>query len=117
MTNLRAILAHNMKARRQVLGISQAGLAEKVSTSTHYIGQIELKNKFPSPEMLERIAAALEIDSPELFFKPPFQSDLFRHFQKGVLSELEKLVSELVTEHIQRLDREDLEQNTPNKVP
>jgi hypothetical protein len=42
-------------------------LAERVPTPTHYIGQIEVGNKFPSPEMLERIAAALEIDRPPLF--------------------------------------------------
>jgi transcriptional regulator with XRE-family HTH domain len=109
MTNLRALLAHNMKERRRILGISQAGLAERVPTSTHYIGQIELKNKFPSPEMLERIASALEIDSPELFFKPPFPSDTFRQFQKGILSELEKAVSGLVAEYMKRLDGEDSE--------
>ena len=67
MTNLRALLAYNIKERRRVLGISQAKLAETVATSTHHIGQIEQKNKFPSPEMLKRIAAALEIDSPQLF--------------------------------------------------
>jgi transcriptional regulator with XRE-family HTH domain len=56
-----------MKEKRLVLGISQAKLAEKVNTSTHYIGMIENEKKFPTPEMLERIAAALEIDAPNLF--------------------------------------------------
>jgi transcriptional regulator with XRE-family HTH domain len=32
---------------------------------------IELEKKFPSPEMLEKLAAALEIDPPELFAMPP----------------------------------------------
>jgi DNA-binding XRE family transcriptional regulator len=42
MTSLRALLAQNMKEQRRILGITQAQLAEKVQTSTHYIGQIEL---------------------------------------------------------------------------
>ncbi|MDR2093996.1 MAG: helix-turn-helix domain-containing protein [Treponema sp.] len=88
MTNLRALLAYNMKARRQILGISQAKLAEKVSTSTHYIGQIEVKNKFPSPEMLERIAAALEIDSPQLFSMDSFTDEAVRRFQEGILADM-----------------------------
>jgi len=60
MTSLRAILANNIREKRNALGISQGKLAEKISTSSHYISQIEQKNKFPSPEMLERIAAALK---------------------------------------------------------
>jgi transcriptional regulator with XRE-family HTH domain len=67
MTNLRDVLANNMKAYRNALGLSQAKLAEKVDTSTHYIGMIETKNKYPSPEMLERIAAALGIDTIDLY--------------------------------------------------
>ena len=92
MTSLRALLAHNMKERRRILGITQAQLAEKVKTSTHYIGQIELENKFPTPEMLERIAAALEIDSPQLFSMNSFPTEVIRHFQEGLLSDVETAV-------------------------
>jgi transcriptional regulator with XRE-family HTH domain len=67
MTNLREVLAANMKAYRSALGLSQARLAERVNTSTHYIGMIETKNNFPSPEMMERIAAALGVDTLALF--------------------------------------------------
>jgi len=70
MTDIRVLLAYNIKKRRKALGISQEKLAEKVSTSTHYIGQIEQKNKFPSPEMMERIAAALEIDTALNYLQP-----------------------------------------------
>ena len=58
MTSIRTLLSFNIKKRRQILGISQVNLAEKVGTSTQYIGQIEQNKKFPSPEMLERIAEA-----------------------------------------------------------
>jgi transcriptional regulator with XRE-family HTH domain len=92
MTNLRALLSHNIKERRQILGITQAKLAEKVKTSTHYIGQIELGNKFPTPEMLERIAEALEIDSPQLFSMESFPTEAIKQFQKGLLIDLENAV-------------------------
>jgi transcriptional regulator with XRE-family HTH domain len=49
--------------------LCEQALAEKVNTSTHYIGMIETKKNFPSPEMLERIAAALDIDTLALFSK------------------------------------------------
>jgi transcriptional regulator with XRE-family HTH domain len=107
MTNLRGLLAYNIKKRRQILGISQAKLAEKVSTSTHYIGQIEQKNKFPSPEMLERIAVALEIDSPQLFSMDSFSDEAIKRFQSGVLSDLENAVNQTITARISELKKKD----------
>ena len=103
MTSLRALLAYNLKKRRQVLGISQERLAEIVETSTHYIGQIEQKNKFPSPEMLERIAIALEIDSPQLFSMDSYTDDAVKRFQDGVLSDLEAAVAQTVKARISEL--------------
>jgi transcriptional regulator with XRE-family HTH domain len=88
MTNLRSLLSCNIKKRRKYLGISQATLAERVETSTHYISQIERKNKFPSPEMLERIALALEFDTPELFSVSPFPSEAIKEFQEGVKADI-----------------------------
>jgi transcriptional regulator with XRE-family HTH domain len=77
-----------MRERRRILGISQAKLAEKVSTSAHYISQIEQENKFPSPEKLEQIAVALEIDSPQLFSMDSFTDEAVKRFQEGVLSDM-----------------------------
>jgi transcriptional regulator with XRE-family HTH domain len=100
MTNLRDLLAYNIKERRRILGITQEKLAEKISTSTHYIGQIEQKNKFPSPEMLERIAAALEIDSPQLFSMTSFSSKAIQQFKEGVLSDLETAISQAIAQSV-----------------
>jgi len=92
MTSLRTLLAHNIKEQRRILGLTQAKLAEKVETSTHYIGQIELGNKFPTPEMLERIALSLEIDSPQLFSMNSYPSEAIKKFQDGLLADVETAV-------------------------
>ena len=68
MTDLRELLAQNIKKYRKIRGFSQENLAEKASTSTTHIGMIEIGKKFPSPRMLEKIAEALGIDTPELFY-------------------------------------------------
>ena len=96
MTNIRALLAYNMKERRRVLGISQAKLAERVSASAHYIAQIEQENKFPSPEMIERIASALEIDTPHLFSMNSFTDEAAKRFQEGVLSDIGTAITQAV---------------------
>ena len=55
MTNLRQVLAVNIRKRRHILGYSQAMLAEKANTAPTYIAMIELEKKFPSVEMIERL--------------------------------------------------------------
>ncbi|MCL2759826.1 MAG: helix-turn-helix domain-containing protein [Treponema sp.] len=96
MTNLRALLAQNIKKRREKLGISQAKLAEKADTSTNYIAQIEQQNKFPSSEMLERIALALEFDSSELFSVGPYPVKALQKFQEGVKADIENRLEKLI---------------------
>jgi transcriptional regulator with XRE-family HTH domain len=93
-------LAHNIKERRLKLGLFREKLAEKMETSTHYIGQIELKNKFPSPEMLERIAAALEIDSPQLFSIDTYTDEALHRLQESVQTYIEKAVAHSFSVHI-----------------
>ena len=98
MTNSRELLAYNIKERRRILGITQENLADKISTSTQYIGQIEQKNKFPSAEMLERLAAALEIDSPQLFSMTSFTDEALNRFQKSVQADLETALAKAITQ-------------------
>jgi predicted transcriptional regulator len=54
MTNLRQLLAHNIKQRREKLKVSQAMLAERAHTSAHYIGMIESCKKSPSLDMIRK---------------------------------------------------------------
>jgi transcriptional regulator with XRE-family HTH domain len=100
MTNLRALLASNIKKRRKMLGTSQTVLAEKVGTSTHYIGQIEQCKKFPSSEMLERIAAALEMDSPQLFSMNYFPIEAVNQFQESLLTDVGTAVVSAITSRL-----------------
>jgi transcriptional regulator with XRE-family HTH domain len=96
MTSLRAVLAFNMKDHRSVLGITQAQLAERVNTSTNYIALIETQKKFPTPEMLERIAAALEIDATALFApvtRRRNQSENMARLRNLILGDISRAVS------------------------
>jgi transcriptional regulator with XRE-family HTH domain len=101
MTSLRAVLAFNMKDQRHILGITQEQLAERVRTSTNYIGMIESKKKFPTPEMLERIADALEIDAPALFSTKSYPSSAtgtLEKFQERVLNDISSVISYRIKE-------------------
>jgi len=98
MTNLRHILALNMRERRRVLGFSQEKLAEKAETATTYITMIELEKKFPSVKMLERIATALSVDTTELFSVKPLPKDALRKLRKAVLLDIDKAIDKRLKE-------------------
>ena len=105
MTDIREVLASNIKAYRDALGYTQAKLAEKADTSTHYIGMIETKNKFPSPEMLERIAIALGIDTIDLFsIKNKLPKNL-KTYRKSILKDIKGLMSEFINEKLTDIEK------------
>jgi transcriptional regulator with XRE-family HTH domain len=92
MTSLRHVLATNIKERRYVLGISQAKLAEAADIATTYVAMIEIERKFPSVEVLERIAQALKIDPTELFSKTCYPVEMVKEFHQSFLEDIEQVV-------------------------
>ncbi|MDR1785679.1 MAG: helix-turn-helix domain-containing protein [Spirochaetaceae bacterium] len=96
MTGLRELLAFNIRCKRRELGLTQTKLAEKVDTAPTYIAMIELRKRFPSAEMLERIARALEIDPPELFAVGAFHVKSVEEIQTAVLLDIQKAVSDRI---------------------
>jgi transcriptional regulator with XRE-family HTH domain len=69
MSDVRILLAKNMKRCREVLGISQMELAEKIECSPTLIGKIESMKRFPSADTLNSIAKALKVEPADLFSK------------------------------------------------
>jgi transcriptional regulator with XRE-family HTH domain len=104
MTSLKNLIANNMKEQRRILGISQAVLAELVDTSANYIAMIELGRKTASLPMLERIAAALQIDPSELFSMQSIPTKSLKEIQKTVLIDIEKAVNEVIHERIKSME-------------
>jgi transcriptional regulator with XRE-family HTH domain len=93
MTDIRAVLASNMKRQRKKLEISQAKLAERIDTAPNYIAMIETRKQFPSPEMIGKIAFALDVDSIDLFSPKPPKRDLIHDFCEEIDTDMRKLIS------------------------
>jgi transcriptional regulator with XRE-family HTH domain len=93
MTDLRQLLASNMKLYRGNLGLSQSKLADKVDTATNYIAAIEAGRKFPSVEMLERIARALKIDTPALFSMESLQISAINSLHKEIIGDITQIIA------------------------
>jgi len=106
-SNLRHILALNIRERRYVLGISQAKLAEAANIATAYVAMIELEKKFPSDKVLEKIAHALKIDPTELFSKTCYPTEAVKNLHKSVLEGIEQVVKNHIIEFEKKVNNGD----------
>ena len=97
ISSLREILANNLKAYRHKCGLSQSKLAEKAEISTQYIAMIELTRQFPTPEVLERIAKALNIEAYELFSVTPSPENAMERLHKDIIKEIRQVIKMLTT--------------------
>jgi transcriptional regulator with XRE-family HTH domain len=96
MISIRETLAKNLKEHRRKRGISQEKLAELADISTHFVAMIELSRKFPGPETLERLVAALDIETYELFTVTPTPEGALERLHHAVLTDIERVVGEAI---------------------
>ena len=100
MKGIKEVLARNLKMNRLKLGLTQEKMAEKAEISTHYLAMVELARKFPSANMLERIAIALEIEPHELFYMPSVAENALEQLQESIVSNIERVVSNAIKESL-----------------
>ena len=92
MANIREVLANNIKEYRRKYGFSQDKLAELAGISSQYLATIETCRKFPTPEVLDKISEALEVEAHELFT-----------FASTPQKELEKLRQDIIEEVVKTI--------------
>ena len=109
---LKQIFIQNMKEFRKKEGISQMKLAEYLNTSPTYIGEIEVGKKFPSMDMIEKIAAILKIEPYHFLIDRTAENTdvstentypkLPRSMQNEIRSELSFSMNELIRETLEK---------------
>ncbi|MDR0289922.1 MAG: helix-turn-helix transcriptional regulator [Treponema sp.] len=67
---LKQVFIRNLKDFRKKEGLSQMQFAEFCDTSPSYIGHIETGRKFPSMDMIEKMAHVLRVEPYHLFKTP-----------------------------------------------
>ena len=68
-SEIREILAQNIKIFREHRKLSQADLAANSDISIPFLSEIERGNKWPFPDTLAKIANALNVKTHELFWE------------------------------------------------
>jgi XRE family transcriptional regulator, regulator of sulfur utilization len=98
MTDLRKVLAFNMKMNRKNLGLSQAKLAELVNVSDNHIALIETGRRFPSITMLESLATAMKIDILELFSIKSIELSTKKGLKDAILADIDHILNHRLLE-------------------
>jgi transcriptional regulator with XRE-family HTH domain len=88
---VKAILGKNIKFLRTGRRLTQAVLAEKADISIIFLSSIERGTKYPKPDVLARIAKALDVEVFELF-----KGDLAPSDSKEVINQLSKDITQKI---------------------
>jgi len=105
MTSLREIFAHNLKKKRRNCGFSQAKLAEMVNVSIHHIATIETARNYPTLDLVERMANALNIEIYELFIDPLSPPVEMERLYQTVAKNIDHLISESMEQFLKTTEK------------
>lgn len=103
MNSIRMVFVNNLKFYRKKAGLSQEKLSYAVGKSIAYINQIENKDTWPQPEMVDKIASVLGVTSSALFLENAspknklvqFESTFGKTLETEILSRIEKEVKDI----------------------
>jgi len=98
MANIREVLAKNIKEYRHKYGFSQDKLAELASITSQYLATVETCRKFPTPEVLDRIAEALSIETHELFTLAPTPQNELEKLRHDIIGEVVEAIKQSFAE-------------------
>jgi transcriptional regulator with XRE-family HTH domain len=93
MVGIRQVLSLNLKKNRQKCNLTQEKLAEKAGISAHYLAMVEVSKKFPTPEMLDKLAEALNIETVQLFDISATPEGVLLQLEQSIISNIEHIVS------------------------
>jgi len=99
--SIREILANNIKEHRRKYGFSQDKLAEMANISSQYLATVETCRKFPTPEVLDRLAEALGIETHELFAVPPPLGEEMERLHTDIVKDIDQVVANAVKKAIE----------------
>jgi transcriptional regulator with XRE-family HTH domain len=97
MTPLQETFIRNLRFFRKKRGISQLKFSELINISPNYLNAVENGKNFPSPEVLQNIANALDIFPYQLFLEHPADPPAGAE-ANAIVQELTKIKQKLVNE-------------------
>jgi transcriptional regulator with XRE-family HTH domain len=107
---LKQVFIRNLKDFRKKEGFSQQKLAEFCDTAPTYIAQIETGRRFPSMDMIEKMAHILRIE-PYYFFRNSNDiktnteaEDLFPRLPNSMKNQINNQINQLSSEFLKKIN-------------
>ena len=100
--NIKEILAANLRENRGKKGLTQEKLAEMADISLRYLAMLENGDSFPSGEVLEKLAKALDIEAFELFYPLSTPEGALWHLEQTMIASMVTAVGTAVKESINK---------------
>jgi len=100
---IKTILGKNIKFLRNKKGLTQAILAEKADISIIFLSSIERGSKYPQPDILARIAKALDVEVFELFkgsLVPSDSKKLITHLTKDIKEKVNTALEDIFKQYL-----------------
>jgi transcriptional regulator with XRE-family HTH domain len=100
---IKATLGKNIKFLRSQRDFTQAVLAEKAGMSIIFLSSIERGTKYPQPDILARIAKALEVEVFELFkgdLVPSDSKELIAHLSEDITIKLNSALKDVFRQYL-----------------
>jgi transcriptional regulator with XRE-family HTH domain len=100
---IKATLGKNIKFLRSRKGFTQAGLAEKADISIIFLSSIERGTKYPKPDVLARIAKALDAEVFELFkgdLVPSDSKELIARLSEDITDKLNLALEDVFKQYL-----------------
>ena len=98
--SLRDVFIRNLKFYRKRQKFSQEKLSYAIDMSMNYINQLENKNSFPPPEIIEKIARVLEIRPLQLFDENASPENIFSSSPDKFIDEVAEKVHEKIKDDL-----------------
>jgi transcriptional regulator with XRE-family HTH domain len=118
MLGIRQVLALNLKKNRQKCKLTQEKLAEKAGISAHYLAMVEVGKKFPTPEMLDKLAEALNIETVQLFDVSATPEGVLLQLEQSIISNIEHIVSVTIKQTLSNeLKLYEVKTTRPRRMP
>ena len=99
---IKATLGRNIKFLRSNKGLTQAVLSEKAGISIIFLSSIERGTKYPQPDILARIAKALNVEVFELFkgdLVPSDSKELVTRLSKDIKKKLNSVLEDFFKQY------------------
>jgi transcriptional regulator with XRE-family HTH domain len=100
---IKAVLGKNIKFLRSRRGFTQAVLAEKADISIIFLSSVERGTKYPKPDVLGRIANALEVEVFELFrgdMVPSDSKELINQLSEDIKAKINLSVADIFKQYL-----------------